>query len=125
MGLIIVETTAFKPVRWRDQRPNRFNSIECSIFIDAVRSTDDSVKYAVRQAGSVLSKQGIWYREPLPSSRSDEFLQACRFDTFENAVLFASKENPDGVYLKGELSWNDKQEKETEKETEEKTEEEN
>lgn len=43
-------------------------------------------KWAVYRNGSVLSKQGHWIYEPLPSSRDDEFLRQCRFDTPEEAL---------------------------------------
>lgn len=48
-------------------------------------------KYAVRRAGGCLAKSGKWRFEPQPSSRTDAFLKACRFDTLAEAVAAAEK----------------------------------
>lgn len=45
--------------------------------------------WAVLDCGFVLNKDGVWEYEPMPSSRDDEFLDRCRFDTFEDAVKAA------------------------------------
>lgn len=45
-------------------------------------------KWAIIEKGACLSKDGVWEFEPIPSSRDDEFLLRCRFDTAEQALLF-------------------------------------
>ena len=42
----------------------------------------------------VLNKQGQWEDEPIPSSRTDDFLARCRFDSLEEcaAAIRAMKE---------------------------------
>lgn len=108
--------SSFKPVKWLDQRPNNIGSTECGIFIELVNQKS-SAKYAVRQSVFVLSKKGIWYYEPMPSNRTDQFLEECRFATLDDAVHAASCQNPEGVYslnpatgnwyTGGMQSWND------------------
>ncbi|MES2247634.1 MAG: hypothetical protein V4645_10150 [Pseudomonadota bacterium] len=39
--------------------------------------------------GSVLNQHGEWEYEPLPSSRTDEFLARCRFSSPERAIAAA------------------------------------
>jgi hypothetical protein len=43
----------------------------------------------VRLNGNVLNKAGDWEWEPMPSSRDDEFLSRCRFETAEQAIAAA------------------------------------
>ena len=46
--------------------------------------------WAVREGGAVLSKDGDWEFEPIPSSRDDEFISRTRWDTAEEAANAAS-----------------------------------
>lgn len=48
-------------------------------------------KWAVRQASSVLTKDGEWEFERQPSSRDDAFYSRCRFDSLEDAVAAVLK----------------------------------
>lgn len=43
-------------------------------------------KWAINDGGSCLSREGEWEWEPLPSSRDDDFISRCRFDTPEEAL---------------------------------------
>lgn len=43
------------------------------------------VLWAVRSTFGVLSREGEFEYEPLPSSRSEDFLQRCRFDSAQEA----------------------------------------
>ena len=104
-------TATFKPTQWIDQRPNVFRSASCSITVNQTTS-EEPHKYAINHNGFVYSQDGKWYREPQPSMRSEEFLKMCRFDSLEKALLTASTLNPNGSYLQGVLSWNDKQDEE-------------
>ena len=49
--------------------------------LDRVPQADGKDKWAIRQGGMCLSVDGDWEYEPMPSSRDDEFLQRCRFET--------------------------------------------
>ena len=51
------------------------------VTIEAVKQATCPDLWAVRFMGEVLSKQGEWEYEPLPSSRDDAFLERCRFGT--------------------------------------------
>lgn len=42
-------------------------------------------RWAVRQMGDCLNKQGEWEFEPTPSSRDAAFLERCRFDSADEA----------------------------------------
>jgi hypothetical protein len=55
----------------------------------------DAVRWAVRRLGFCLNVDGdSWDYEPLPSSRSDEWLEAYRFDTFAEALAAAQEVAP-------------------------------
>jgi hypothetical protein len=56
------------------------------IRIETETHMDGSTKYAVRHYGACLSKDGEWEHEPMPSSRDDEFLRRCRFDSWQQAA---------------------------------------
>lgn len=45
--------------------------------------------WAVRRDGFALNKQGEWGYEPMPSSRTDEFLERCRFADVNDAIAAA------------------------------------
>jgi hypothetical protein len=56
---------------------------------------DGSVKWAVYRRGYALDKKGEWQLEPIPSSRTDEFLADTRFelaDAWERAQAAALRE---------------------------------
>lgn len=55
------------------------------IHIDLVRHRN-GVYYAVRQAGCCMDAAGEWEFEPMPSSRTDEWLARFRFATWEDAA---------------------------------------
>jgi hypothetical protein len=55
------------------------------------------IRYAIRQSGACLSKDGKWDIEPIPSSRDDEWLERFRFVEWEQAAKTVEK------YLKS--SW--------------------
>lgn len=57
-----------------------------SIKIETAKQMDGSIKFAVRQSGACLSLEGEWEYEPIPSSRDDEFLKRCRFDSWQQAA---------------------------------------
>jgi len=48
-------------------------------------------KFSVNFRSLCLNKNSEWEFEPIPSSRDDEFLERCRFDSFEEAVLALEK----------------------------------
>jgi len=45
-------------------------------------------KWAIMECGFCLDIDGDWVSQPIPSSRDDEFLGQCRFDTAEEATAF-------------------------------------
>lgn len=54
-------------------------------------------KWAIREGGSVLAKDGEWESEPNPSSRDDEFLERTRWDSAEEAAAFAALHQPNNT----------------------------
>lgn len=56
------------------------------VSADWAPQMDGSVKWAVRDAGWCLGKGLEWEYEPMPSSRDDDFLARCRFDTLDEAM---------------------------------------
>jgi len=43
-------------------------------------------KWAIRDSGCCLNKDGEWEYEPIPSSRDDDFMRRCRFSTMDEAL---------------------------------------
>lgn len=66
------------------------------VKIERCVQSDGSHKWAVRRGGSCLSHEGHYEWEPLPSSRDDEFLARCRFDSAESAysAWACNQQNP-------------------------------
>lgn len=98
----------FKPTTWVDSRPQN-SPIHVRMTIEVCQWNEKSTepkKYAVRCIGARLSKDGKWYHEPLPSSRSDAFIDACSFTSFVDAESAASlfDNGTQGIEV---LSWND------------------
>ena len=56
------------------------------IVIEAREQIDGSIKWAVKMELWVLGKDNQYHYEPMPSSRTDEFLKNTRFDTKELAL---------------------------------------
>lgn len=55
-------------------------------IIKTMRQRDSSVKYVVQNWSSVLSKKTHdWVYQPMPSSRTEKFLEKTRFDTRDEA----------------------------------------
>lgn len=63
------------------------------IVLEAVEQRDGTSKWAIRQGGNCLGRQGEWEYEPSPSSRDEEFFQRCRFGSAEAAVACWRKFN--------------------------------
>jgi hypothetical protein len=60
------------------------------ITIDKKRQEDGSWKFAVYQGDRrVLSKEGEWAYESMPSNRPDDWYETHRFATFEEAAALA------------------------------------
>lgn len=64
------------------------------IKVERVQQIKGPAKWAVRCNGNVLSVQGEWDWEPMPSSRDDDWLEKFRFDNAQDAIdaaMFAQK----------------------------------
>ena len=57
-----------------------------AINIERCLQINGTTLYAVRQAGACLSRSGEWEYEPIPSSRDDEFMARCRFESWGAAA---------------------------------------
>lgn len=77
-----------------DGDPRRLGADD--IHIERAKQIEGPPKWAVRRMGECLNKQGDWEYEPMPSSRDDEFLARCRFDTPEQAFAALGVKAPDG-----------------------------
>jgi hypothetical protein len=75
-----IEDAAFMATEWTLPRDIRICKIQY----------EKGFWFAVRDNyGRVFGKSGYWRDEPLPSSRTDEFYDEFRFQTFENAYVAA------------------------------------
>ncbi|MGJ7553066.1 hypothetical protein ACSFBI_03650 [Variovorax sp. RB3P1] len=59
------------------------------ITVQRARQLEGPPLWKVCYRGSVLNKHGTWEYEPMPSSRTDEFLGRCRFASAELAIAAA------------------------------------
>jgi hypothetical protein len=61
-------------------------------FLEPVEITQrrnaDSVRWAILQGGACFSKDRKWVREPMPSSRTNDFFEATRFGSAQEALDF-------------------------------------
>ena len=60
--------------------------VDDNIRIEEARQINGPAKWAVRRIGSVLNRDGEWEWEPMPSSRDDEFIARCRFNSAQEAA---------------------------------------
>lgn len=77
---------SFMSVQWMWNPSESTNDYGSPVTIDRCRQLDGTIKYAVRQSGACLSRNGEWEFEPIPSSRTDEFFKSFRFDTWQDAA---------------------------------------
>ena len=56
------------------------------ITVQRMRQIDGTPLWSVKLGGNCLNKSGEWEWEPMPSSRDDEFLARCRFESPEAAI---------------------------------------
>lgn len=52
---------------------------------------DGSSKWAIYEGSRCMNRDGEWEYEPLPSSRDEDFLNWCRFDSPEEAMTIYAK----------------------------------
>jgi len=57
------------------------------------RLSDPVPTYAVRRFSNCLNKEGEWEYEPMPSSRDDDFLARCRWDNWDQLIVFLRQQN--------------------------------
>ncbi len=71
------------------------------VHIDRVRKRDGTDWYAIRQGGVCMDTVGDWEFEPLPSNRTEEWLQRFRFPTLADAqeAVFANIRDPRGRFV--------------------------
>jgi hypothetical protein len=59
------------------------------VYIRNVGSPDDGVdRWAIKGAFGCLNKLGDWEYERLPSSRTDDFYERCRFSSVQEAIAY-------------------------------------
>ena len=98
----MAEENIIKDSQWIEWATT-FSLGECRIYGRPVEITrrlqlDDSVKWIVKMHEWCLGTDGEFHYEPLPSSRTDEFIALTRFDSKEEAyeawVNLVKKEKP-------------------------------
>jgi hypothetical protein len=76
---------SFSSIRWKYNESDTPGT-PGPVVIDTCKQINHTTLYAVRQLGCCLNSDGEWEREPIPSSRTDEFLARCRYETWEKAA---------------------------------------
>lgn len=59
-----------------------------NVVLQRRRQLEGKDRWAIVDMGAVLDKDGDWITEPLPSSRTDEYLNSTRFGTPDEAITF-------------------------------------
>jgi hypothetical protein len=67
-------------------RIERYSVPESGIEIIRTDQRTGPAKWKVFKDGYCLSKFGGWEYEPMPSSRTDDFIERCRFDSAQKAI---------------------------------------
>ena len=80
MSSIIQQITAFEVY------PNGLNEVDRTTWSIRVEHRGEE-RWAVTNLGRCLNRYGIWDSEPLPSSRTEEWLAAHRFSRDEALTL--------------------------------------
>lgn len=62
--------------------------VVADVILRRMPQREGSDKWAIFDRGACLDKDGDWVFQPLPSSRDDEFMRSCRFDSAEEALAF-------------------------------------
>jgi hypothetical protein len=79
-GLVVLR---YELVAENDELPGPYVR---QVTLDRVRQSDGTDKWAIRTSSSCLNKSGEFVYEPMPSSRSDEFIKDTRFDSEQEAI---------------------------------------
>lgn len=89
----MVPDPVVRPVAYRVSclPPESVNYVAFSITVERRGPGDD--RFAVLHHGRCLSKDGKWDFEPMPSSRTDEWIIGHRF-SLETALRLAKKQAP-------------------------------
>lgn len=83
------------PVAWEHTDTDE----HCPLLrLERCRGREGVVRYAIRQGGLCLNKNGKWEYEPLPSSRTEAFFRRCRWDRFEDAYAVFASLDPNGRF---------------------------
>ena len=76
-----------------DVRVESYSLPDAEIEIVRVKQRSGPDKWKALHGGYYcLNKAGQWELEPMPSSRGDDFIDRCRFDTAQEAIDAARKE---------------------------------
>jgi hypothetical protein len=75
------------------ERASTFNLGNCIIYnrpieIRSREQMDNSIKWVLKMHEWVLGKDGEFHTEPMPSGRSDEFIENTRFNTPDECHSF-------------------------------------
>jgi len=88
------------------ERASRFDLGNCIFYNRPVKierrdQIDGSIKWVLKMHEWVLGKDGKFYLEPMPSSRTDDFINNTRFETPDEVHAFWVKNinSKDPLYL--------------------------
>lgn len=70
-------------------RIERYSIPESGTEIIRTDQRTGPAKWKVYKEGYCLAKSGDWEYEPMPSSRTDDFIERCRFDSAQEAITAA------------------------------------
>lgn len=87
-----IELEGLQACQWWLVPPQLDNAGCETVTLEKVLQRDGRFLYAIRKRGFVLNKRGRWEYEPNPSSRTDAFLQRCRFKTVPAALAAWAEE---------------------------------
>lgn len=56
------------------------------IYVERRKQREGGASWAIVRGQACFTREGIWECEPMPSSRTDEFLARARYDSLEYAM---------------------------------------
>lgn len=86
------------PSQWKLAKINNSLSHYFNIYINRMPQETGEDKYSIKWNSYVLNKNNELEFEPFPSSRDDDYLERCRFNTFDEAKAALEKAIKAGLF---------------------------
>ena len=90
-GYVITGVYLVEPMRDEDCKPGQRYWPNGVKAVPVYQENPEIILWKITDSTYCLNKHGKWEYEPLPSSRTNDFLSRCRFDSLEDAITVWNK----------------------------------